>query len=571
MSNKQKKKVIPNRLKPEVFEALKAVVGERWISQQRSVIETYSKFSIDGQSFLRKYAKDPHAIPACIILPVTTEEVQEIVVICNRYGVPYLPFTNGQVFCSVTSPAPTLCIHMSRMNKVLNVDEENMTATLQAYVDYAQLQAEAMQKGLWNGGAPLATSLCKLSSQFSFAGLWQTDLKYGQLNRNLISVLMVLPDGELLEVGSRCLPHAGDFWEYGPGPDLLGLMRGGAGSNGIVTEITVKLHTWVGGDHLPEVPSGRPSLPDVHEPHYDSPPPPDNHKLIWIEFPDMASEIKALHEISHSGVAIGLNATGVYSAYYCSQTQEMTNQRTEEGYFPPFNCYVIIAGITSPKQIAYEEKVVRQIAEETGGTILSENHKPDILKTLAPWNLDWVRHVSGFRMNRRMYANAWLPVGPFEMSLQHQKFWTDCLNTVGETHITDRGGSKDTPFIYAIDRGRFCFTETDNYPDPTKPEEIQKAVASGLYGMTRLIKEKVGNTLMALSTVEPLVSFYPEVGPHSQIFFRKIRRVFDPKGLCAPGRQVYTEEEMRALPDELYTAVNTMRESQGMEPIERPK
>ena len=89
--------------------------------------------------------------------------------------------------------------------------------------------------------------------------------------------------------------------------------------------------------------------------------------------------------------------------------------------------------------------------------------------------------------------------------------------------------------------------------------------------MTRLIKEKVGNTLMALSTVEPLVSFYPEVGPHSQIFFRKIRRVFDPKGLCAPGRQVYTEEEMRALPDELYTAVNTMRESQGMEPIERPK
>ena len=220
MSNKQKKKVIPNRLKPEVFEALKAVVGERWISQQRSVIETYSKFSIDGQSFLRKYAKDPHAIPACIILPVTTEEVQEIVVICNRYGVPYLPFTNGQVFCSVTSPAPTLCIHMSRMNKVLNVDEENMTATLQAYVDYAQLQAEAMQKGLWNGGAPLATSLCKLSSQFSFAGLLQTDLKYGQLNRNLISVLMVLPDGELLEVGSRCLPHAGDFWEYGPGPDL---------------------------------------------------------------------------------------------------------------------------------------------------------------------------------------------------------------------------------------------------------------------------------------------------------------------------------------------------------------
>ena len=59
MSAKKKEKVIPEKLKPDVFEALKEVVGERWISQQRTVIETYSKFSIDGQSFLRKYAKDP--------------------------------------------------------------------------------------------------------------------------------------------------------------------------------------------------------------------------------------------------------------------------------------------------------------------------------------------------------------------------------------------------------------------------------------------------------------------------------------------------------------------------------
>jgi len=71
----EKKKVIPNKLDPEVFDALKSVVGERWISQQRSVIETYSKFSIDGQSFLRKYAKDPFAIPACVILPSTTDSV----------------------------------------------------------------------------------------------------------------------------------------------------------------------------------------------------------------------------------------------------------------------------------------------------------------------------------------------------------------------------------------------------------------------------------------------------------------------------------------------------------------
>lgn len=568
MTEDKQKKVVPNKLPRHVYHALESVVGTRWISEKRSVVETYSKFAIDGMSFLRKYAKDPTAIPACVVLPESTEEVQGLVKICNRYHIPFQPFTNGQVFSNTTTPAPTLFIHLSRMNKVLQIDQENMTAKLQAYVDYAQLQAEAMKCGLWNGGAPLATSLCKLSSQFAFAGLWQTDLKYGQLNRNLISVKMVLPDGEILTVGSRCLPNAGDFWEYGPGPDLMGLQRCGAGSNGIVTEITVKLHPWAGGKAFAEVPYGRPSLPNVHDPKYDSPNPPENHKLYWIEFKDFKSQIKAMREISHSGIAIGLNATGVYSAYYCSQTQKMTEDRCKEKFFPAWNCYVIIAGITSKKQMQYEEMVLKQIVEETDGKILSSDYKPEVLEALQPWNLDCIRHVCGFRMNRRMYANAWLPVGPFEVACQTQKFWSDALNTFGECHITDRGGADDTPFIYALHRGRFCFAEVDNYPDPTNPADIKKALGFGLYGISRLIKEKVGNTLMAFIGVEPMTTMFPEVGPNAHIIFRKIRQVFDPNSVCSPGRQVYTEQEWQNVPEEVMQAVNQMREMQGMKPVE---
>jgi hypothetical protein len=454
------------------------------------------------------------------------------------------------------------------MNKVINIDTDNMAATLQAYVDYAQLQAEAMKHGLWNGGTPLATSLCKLSSQFSFAGLWQTDLKYGLLNRNLVSVKMVLPDGRILDTSSRCLPGAEDFWEYGPGPDLLGMQRGGAGSNGIVTEITVKLHPWPGGKTLPEVPHGRPSLEDVHDPKYDSPEPPENHKLFWIEFEDFKTQIKTMREISHSGIAIGLNATGVYSAYYCSQTQEMTWDRCKKKFFPAYNCYVIIAGTTSKKQIEYEEKVLRLIVERNKGTFLSENHKPEVLEALKPWNLDCIRHTSGIRMNRKMYANAWLPTGPFEVGMQTQEFWSDALNAFGECDITDRGGADDTPFLYALQRGRFCFAEVDNYPDPTNPEEIQKAAGFGVYGMARLVKEKICPCLMAFLSVEPFTTMFPEVGKNQHLLFRKIRKVFDPKGVNAPGRQVYTEEEWKNVPAPLKGLVNKMREMVGLKTVE---
>lgn len=563
----KKQKVIHQKLPRHIYGALEDVVGKRWISEQRSMVETYSKLSIEGMTYVRKHQKDATILPACVILPESTEEVQAIVKICNRYKTPFIPFTNGQVFSTTTNDQPTVIIHLSRMNKIIHIDTENMAATLQAYVDYAQLQGEAMKHGLWNGGSPLATSLCKLSSQFSFAGLWQTDLKYGLLNRNLVSVKMVLPDGEILTIGSRCLPKAGDYWEYGPGPDLMGIQRGGAGSNGIVTEITVKLHSWAGGSSFPEVPYGRPSLEDVHEAKYDSPPPPENHRLYWIEFKDFASEIKTMREISHSGIAIGMNATGVYSAYYCSQTQEMTWDRCEKKFFPEYNCYVILAGITSEKQLEYEKKVLKQIVERNGAKFLSQDYKPEVLEALKPWNLDCIRHTCGYRMNRKMYGNAWLPTGPFEGAQQTQQFWSDALNAFGECDITDRGGSEDTPFIYALQRGRFCFSEVDNYPDPTNPDEILKAVGFGIYGMARLVKEKVCPNLMALTNVEPFLTMFPEVGPNQTLLYRKIRKVFDPNSVNAPGRQVYTEDEWKNTPAELKQAVNKIREMVGLRAV----
>ena len=168
-------------------------------------------------------------LPACIALPQSTEEVQAIIRIANRFKVKVIPFTNGMIaFNGPSTPDPTICVHMSRMNRVLIIDEENMSATLEAYADYGQLQAEAMKKGLWNGGSPLATTLCKLSSQTSFAGIWQTDLKYGTLTRNIISTKVVLPTGDILITGSDTVSGSNCLWEYGPGPDLLSMVRGGA-------------------------------------------------------------------------------------------------------------------------------------------------------------------------------------------------------------------------------------------------------------------------------------------------------------------------------------------------------
>ena len=63
------KKVIPNRVSREVLQALEDVVGPEWVSEDRAVIETYSRFSVDAGGTLRKHQKDPTTLPACIVLP----------------------------------------------------------------------------------------------------------------------------------------------------------------------------------------------------------------------------------------------------------------------------------------------------------------------------------------------------------------------------------------------------------------------------------------------------------------------------------------------------------------------
>ncbi len=130
-----------------------------------------------------------------------------------------------------------------------------------------------------------------------------------------------------------------------------------------------------------------------------------------MSFPTIDSEVKALHAVAQSGIGMGLNATGVYNAYYCSQTQAMTMDRVANKFFPPFNLYVILYGVTSEAQMEYEEKVFREIMAEHKATFLTPEHKGDVLYALAPWNLDCIRHVTGFRMNRYFYGGSIVPGG----------------------------------------------------------------------------------------------------------------------------------------------------------------
>ena len=139
----------------------------------------------------------------------------------------------------------------------------------------------------------------------------------------------------------------------------------------------------------------------------------------------------------------------------------------------------------------------------------------------------------------------------------------------GETYITDRGGIDNTPFFYSCNKGgRWWTAEVDVYPDPTDPRLLERANSIVACATVNLFAEDVGTAPTGVGiSLEPFTSCFPEIGPDAFLFFRKMRTIFDPKGLCAPGRQVFTEEEFKNFPDQALAGLNKMRQLHGMEPV----
>ena len=148
--------------------------------------------------------------PAAVALPGSTQDVQTIILLANRYGFNYIPVGTNLFPPNMPTRPDTIIIDPKRMNRILEIDTDNMFAVVEPYVTYAQLQAETMQKGLTltvcEGGAQ-----CSVIANNMFQGMGGTGHKFGY-NRGILGCDWVLPNGELLKIGSRGNARGDWFW-----------------------------------------------------------------------------------------------------------------------------------------------------------------------------------------------------------------------------------------------------------------------------------------------------------------------------------------------------------------------
>jgi hypothetical protein len=255
-------------LSREAYRELEDIVGPENISDDPSIQDSYAFEWL--AELVRPEQNHYMPRPVAVILPASTEEVQAITMVCNKYKIKIKPISTGWYHWAapIKDEDDTIQIDLRRMNRILEIDEKNMFAIVEPYVICAQLQAEVMKRGLNINiiGAGASTSI--VASACAYAGMGPSTYWMGHNSDNVLGMEWVTPAGDVIRTGSL---GSGDGWfcSEGPGPSVRGICRGFLGSRGglgVYTKCAIKLSHWPGPTEFNvrgTVPAYRLPVPDT--------------------------------------------------------------------------------------------------------------------------------------------------------------------------------------------------------------------------------------------------------------------------------------------------------------------
>ena len=171
------------------------------------------------------------ALPGLVVLPETTEQVQAVVRACGRHGVPFVARGAGTGLSGGATPvADGIVVSLARMCRILEVDLESQRVVVQPGVSNLEVTEAVSGDGFYYAPDPSSQQVCTIGGNVAENSGGAHCLKYGFTVNHVLSVLAVLPDGELVRLSAD-----------DSGPGLLGVFVGSEGTLGIATEITLRL------------------------------------------------------------------------------------------------------------------------------------------------------------------------------------------------------------------------------------------------------------------------------------------------------------------------------------------
>lgn len=226
-----------SRIAPDLLGKLQTIAGTDFVKTDK-----YERaFHARGKSYhdlLYLRSGDIRTAPDAVLYPSTEQEVMDLLAVAKANNCIVIPYGGGSsVVGGVNAPTtkddtPILTLDLTLMNRVLSIDEEAMTATVQPGIYGPHLEAQLQERGFTLGHYPQSFEFSTLGGWIAARGAGQQSNRYGKAEKWLVSLRMATLSGVWATEG---------FPASAAGPNLNQLALGSEGTMGIITEATVRI------------------------------------------------------------------------------------------------------------------------------------------------------------------------------------------------------------------------------------------------------------------------------------------------------------------------------------------
>ena len=212
-------------LSPEILQKLTTIVGEKYIFSDQETRNHYGHDETEDYVFP----------PSVVVKPANTKEISEILKLANKFKIPTTPIgARTGLSGGALSIYEGIGLSMERLNKILEIDEQNLQVTVEPAVITQAMREAVSEKGLFYPVDPSSMGSCWIGGNIAENSGGARAVKYGVTKDYVLNLEVVLPNGEIIWTGANTLKNS-------TGYNLTQLMVGSEGTLGVITKAVLKL------------------------------------------------------------------------------------------------------------------------------------------------------------------------------------------------------------------------------------------------------------------------------------------------------------------------------------------
>ncbi|MFM8555681.1 MAG: FAD-binding oxidoreductase [Betaproteobacteria bacterium] len=445
--------------------ALRAHFGERF-STARAVCEHHGR---DESPF-------PVTPPDAVVYAESTDDVAAAVALCRAHKVPVIPYGAGSSLEGhLLAVQGGVSIDVSRMNAVVSINAEDLTATVQAGVTRKQLNEAIRSEGLFFPIDPGADA--SLGGMSATRASGTNAVRYGTMRENVLGLTVVSADGKVLRTGSRAKKSSAGY-------DLTRLFVGSEGTLGVITEVTVKLY-----------------------------PVPEAMSAAVVNFPSLEAAVRTVIQTIQLGVPIAR------SEYLCENTIRAVNAASKLGLREQHTLFFEFHG--SEAGVREQAETVQALAAEHGGQDVEWATRPDDRNRL--WDARHQAYFSCLQVRpgcRAISTDTCVPISRLADSIS------------GARRILDTA-SFPTMLLGHVGDGNFhavALIDADDATEVAEAERLNDEIVRLALSMDGTCTGEHGVGLHKIGFLEE------EAGDDALDLMRRIKRALDPDDIMKPGK-----------------------------------